>query len=357
VCVGEFRLFGPDPAASRMALGADLSFTPQELAAGARFTYRGRPASPVTIMRDNGANYVRMRLWVHPPAGYSDLASDLALARAVHAAGMKIYLDIRSTAAPVRAATRWRPCSRRAWPAPGRATRQAHRLLVMMHDDQGGNNTLSQAFYQSLVSRGVPFDVIGLSYYPFFHGAISQLRANVAALAPQFGKPIIVAGTQYPWTLANGDGTGNFGWQPSQLQPGYPASPGGQFSLVSDELSILAQVPHGLEAGLFYWEPEWIPGVGWEPGAGTPNDNLTLFSFQGAALPSIGIFRNPVAVCAGYDPLERAVHPGLLTGRQAGVLHRASSLPTVAQFRAVPVWRGESGPLPRASRTASSLRP
>jgi hypothetical protein len=23
--------------------------------------------------------------------------------------------------------------------------------------------------------------------------------------------------------------------------------------------------------------PEWIPGVSWEPGAGTPNDNLTLF--------------------------------------------------------------------------------
>ena len=45
-------------------------------------------------MKENGANYVRMRLWVNPPPGYSDLASDLALARSVHAAGMKIYLDI-----------------------------------------------------------------------------------------------------------------------------------------------------------------------------------------------------------------------------------------------------------------------
>jgi Glycosyl hydrolase family 53/F5/8 type C domain len=94
VCVGEFRTFGPDPAAANMNLGADLSFTPQELAAGATFTDRGREASPVTIMRDNGANYVRMRLWVDPPPGYNDLASDLALARAVHAAGMRIYLDI-----------------------------------------------------------------------------------------------------------------------------------------------------------------------------------------------------------------------------------------------------------------------
>jgi len=36
-----------------------------------------------------------MRLWVDPPPGYNDLASDLALARQVEAAGMKIFLDIQ----------------------------------------------------------------------------------------------------------------------------------------------------------------------------------------------------------------------------------------------------------------------
>jgi arabinogalactan endo-1,4-beta-galactosidase len=172
----------------------------------------------------------------------------------------------------------------------------------MMHYDQGGNNQLSQAFFQNLVSRGVQFDVIGLSYYSFFHGTMSQLRANVDALATQFHKKIVIAETQYPWTLANGDSTGDFVWQTSQVSAGYPASPGGQLSFVTDELSILAQVPGGLGAGLFYWAPEWIPGVGWEPGAGTPNDNLTLFNFQGTALPSIGIFRSPAAVCESYDP-------------------------------------------------------
>jgi arabinogalactan endo-1,4-beta-galactosidase len=60
-------------------------------------------------------------------------------------------------------------------------------------------------------------------------------------------------------------------------------------------------VPGGHGAGLFYWEPEWVPGVGWEPGAGSPNDNLTLFDFQGRALPSIGLFENPVQVCQRYD--------------------------------------------------------
>lgn len=375
VCVGEFRMYGADPAAARMDRGADLSFTPQEVAAGAHFTDRGRQASPVTIMRDHGANYVRMRLWVNPPPGYSNLSSDLSLARQVRAAGMKIYLDVMYSdfwADPqhqtipaawtgqdlaqltqtVRAYTQQvvgafarqgTPVDMVAigneirngilWPAgqvdpssgagydalatllkAGVAGARAanppgHKLLVMMHYDQGGNNQLSQAFYQNLISRGVPFDVIGLSYYPFFHGTISQMRANVDALATQFGKPIVIAETQYAWTLANGnsaagDSTGDFVWEPSLLSAGYPATPGGQLSFVTDELSILAQVPGGLGAGLFYWAPEWIPGVGWEPGTGvgSPNVNLTLFDFQGRALPSIGIFGNPAAVCESGNP-------------------------------------------------------
>ena len=378
VCVGEFRMYGPDPAAAGLDFGTDLSFTPQELVAGARFSYHGQQQSPVTIMKENGANYVRMRLWVNPPPGYSDLASDLALARSVHAAGMKIYLDIMysdfwadpqhqdipaawqgqdlaqltttvqsytqqvisafarqgtpadlvSIGNEIRNGILW-PIGQvtdpsvpadydnlatllKAGVAGARAGNPAgHRLLIMMHYDQGGNNGLSQAFFQNLSAEGVPFDVIGLSYYPFFHGTISAMRQNVDALATQFHKPIVIAETQYPWTLANGnspigDSTGNFVWQPSQLSTGYPASPGGQLSFVTDELSILAQVPGGLGAGLFYWAPDWIPGVPWEPGTGvgTPNANLTLFNSQGVALPSIGIFRNPAAVCQSYDPWD-----------------------------------------------------
>ena len=93
-----------------------------------------------------------------------------------------------------------------------------------------------------------------------------------------------------------GDPTNNFVWEEAQLSPGYPASPAGQLSMASDILSMLARVPGGRGDGFFYWEPEWIPGVGWEPGAGTPNDNLTLFDFGGAALPSIGMFEDPVEV-------------------------------------------------------------
>jgi arabinogalactan endo-1,4-beta-galactosidase len=366
-CVGEFRLFGRGAAADRMMLGADLSFVPQELAAGATFTDAGKTADPVRILRAHGANYVRMRLWVDPPAGYSDLAADLALARRVRAAGMKVYLDLHysdfwadpqhedtpaawrgqdlaTLAGTVRAYTKdvlaafarqgtpvdlvsigneirngmlW-PVGQLDWAADTgwdnlatllragvdgarQGNPRGHGPRVMLHFDQGGDSAASARFFGELVARGVPFDVIGLSYYPFWHGTVSQLRSTVDALANRFGKDVAIAETQYAWTLANGDTTGDFVWQPGQLSAGYPASAGGQLSLMNDLLSILAAVPGGHGAGLFYWEPAWIPGVGWEPGAGTPNDNLTLFDFQGRALPSVGLFENPVAVCARYD--------------------------------------------------------
>jgi arabinogalactan endo-1,4-beta-galactosidase len=367
-CIGELRLFAAAPPSAIPDRGADLSFEPQEEAAGARFTDDGRPGSALSILNRHGLNYVRLRLWVDPPAGYSDLASDLRMARTIAAAGDKLYLDIhysdfwadpqkqnipaawqgqdlaqlsatlkdytrrviRAFAAQgtpvdmvsigneIRNGILW-PIGEVDWTAgtgwgnlttllkAGVAGARAgndprHKLLVMLHFDQGGDNAQSREFYDHMVDGGVPFDVIGLSYYPFWHGTLSDMRANVDDLATRYHKPIILAESQYAWTLANGDRLGNSVWQASQVDAGYPASPGGQLSFYNDALSILAQVPNHLGQGLFYWEPEWIPGVGWEPGAGSPNDNLTLFSFTGQSLPSVGLFQSPLAVCAHDAP-------------------------------------------------------
>ena len=303
-----------------------------------------------------------------PAAGYSDLASDLKMARRIKAAGDKLYLDIhysdfwadpqkqnipaawqgqdltqlkatvqRYTESVIRqfaaqgtpvdmvsigneirngilwpvgqidwtADTGWSNLTTllKAGVAGARAgNRPGHKLLVMLHFDQGGDNAQSRRFFDHMVDGGVPFDVIGLSYYPFWHGPLSAMRTNVDDLATRYHKPIVLAESQYAWTLANGDSLGNSVWQASQQESGYSATPGGQLSFYNDVLSILAQVPGHLGQGLFYWEPEWIPGVGWEPGAGSPNDNLTLFSFTGQALPSVGLFQSPLAVCAHYDP-------------------------------------------------------
>jgi arabinogalactan endo-1,4-beta-galactosidase len=50
-----------------------------------------------------------------------------------------------------------------------------HRLRIMLHFDQGGDNASSWSFFDHIVAERVPFDVIGLSYYPFWHGTVSAL--------------------------------------------------------------------------------------------------------------------------------------------------------------------------------------
>src|SRR3954452_20800249 len=359
-CVGELRLFGPQR--TRMALGADISFTRQEEQAGTVFTDNGRPRRVERILAHHGANYIRLRLWVNPPADYSDLADDLAMAHRVKAAGERLYLDIHysdfwadpqhqgtpaawqgqdlaTLSATVERYTRdtlaafrrqgtpvdmvsigneirngilwpvgyldWSPQS---WNAFGtllkagvKGAKEADRgVRIMLHYDQGGDNGGSRAFFDNVVAQDVPFDVIGLSYYPFWHGTVSALRNNLDDVATRYGKDVMIAEHQYAWTFDNGDSTDNFFWNdPSGAllanTRNYPVSPAGQRSLANDILSALAAVPHHRGAGFFYWEPEWVPGVGWETGAGTPNDNLTLFDFHGAALPSIRLFEDPVS--------------------------------------------------------------
>jgi arabinogalactan endo-1,4-beta-galactosidase len=361
-CVGELRALGHVSGPAPIQ-GHDMSFAVQESAAGATYTDLGAAALPEQILADHGANYVRLRLWVDPPPGYSDLDSVLTMARRAKAAGMRLLLDfhysdfwadpqkqpipaawagqdLSQLADTVRAYTRdvldalaaqgtpadmvqlgneirngmlwplgyidWSTGT--GWDNLGTLLRAASDGVrdsvgpmpkLMVHFDQGGDNGWSRAFFDHIVAQRVPFDVIGVSYYPFWHGTMSQLRANVNDLSARYDRDVVIAETQYGWTLANGDKLGNFLWQSSQLVPGYPASPDGQLAFLSDLASIMAAVPDRHGVGIFYWQPEWIPGVGWAPGEGTPNDNLTLFDFTGHALPSVD-YADPLRACATY---------------------------------------------------------
>jgi arabinogalactan endo-1,4-beta-galactosidase len=168
-----------------------------------------------------------------------------------------------------------------------------HDLRVMVHIDRGGNNADTRYFYDHVLAHGVAFDVIGLSYYPFWHGSMADLRANLHDTAAAYGKDIVVVETSYPWTLENGDDLENFinDSNVGDLPDNFPPTPGGQVAFFEALRRTLSGVPGGHGLGFFAWEPAWIPGVGWEPGAGTPNDNLTMFDFTGRGLPSLGAFR------------------------------------------------------------------
>jgi arabinogalactan endo-1,4-beta-galactosidase len=167
-------------------------------------------------------------------------------------------------------------------------------IAVMVHIDRGGDNGGSQWFFDHIIAAGVEFDVIGQSYYPFWHGPLADLQANLNDCAVRYGKDVVVVETAYPWTMGNGDDLANLITDAASLPDGdrFPATPQGQAAYFEALRGVLLQVPDKRGAGFVDWEPEWIPGVGWEPGAGNPNDNLTMFDWSGAALPSLAAFRS-----------------------------------------------------------------
>ena len=57
---------------------------------------------------------------------------------------------------------------------------------VMIHLDNGGNNTLYREWFDEFTKRGEDFQIIGLSYYPFWHGTLDMLTDNMNDIAERY---------------------------------------------------------------------------------------------------------------------------------------------------------------------------
>lgn len=83
------------------AVGADISWLQSQEDHGVRFSDGGVEGDAIEILRDNGFNYIRLRLFVNPKSelgysqrdGYCDLEHTLAMAKRVKDAGMYLLLD------------------------------------------------------------------------------------------------------------------------------------------------------------------------------------------------------------------------------------------------------------------------
>lgn len=66
-------------------------------------------------------------------------------------------------------------------------------LSIMIHLDNGGNNALYREWFDNFMERGEDFQIIGLSYYPFWHGTLDMLENNMRDIAARYGKDLVVA--------------------------------------------------------------------------------------------------------------------------------------------------------------------
>src|SRR5207245_10889154 len=77
------------------------------------------------------------------------------------------------------------------------------RPRIMIHIDKGGDWAATKAFFDKLNTYPVSYDVIGQSYYPWWHGSINDLRENLTKTAREYRKDIIVVEAAYNWTPGN----------------------------------------------------------------------------------------------------------------------------------------------------------
>ncbi|MBU1676132.1 arabinogalactan endo-1,4-beta-galactosidase, partial [bacterium] len=157
---------------------------------------------------------------------------------------------------------------------------------IMIHSDRGGDNGGCRWFFGNLLAQGFDFEIIGLSYYPWWHGTLADLEFNLDDLAVRYGKDIVLAEVAYPWTLGWFDDTHNPVGLPEHLLPGYPDTPAGQRAFMETIFALVADAPDGRGRGVFYWAPEWIT----TPTFGSAWENLALFDETGEVLPALEAF-------------------------------------------------------------------
>ncbi len=338
--------------------GADVSsLKKSEDLGGVYRTEAGFKNDALRILRFHGVNWARLRVWVNPADGYHDKDELLQMAKRVQRNGMDLLVDLHYSDTWADPGHQAKPAAwqtytvdqlrqavydytydictslKRQHTAPdmiqignelnsGMLWPDGHtwdppnwdnlaqfltagydavkacspKTKVMLHLANGGDNGLYRWWFDNITSRNVPFDVIGVSYYSYWHGSLASLQYNLNDITARYNKDVVVVETAYPFTLADKDGWENIINLESELTAGYPATSAGQTAMVRDVMSIVRAVPNGRGLGVMYWDATWtgVPGNGWDPtdpSSGNAWENQALFDFNDKPLPAMREFK------------------------------------------------------------------
>ena len=165
--------------------------------------------------------------------------------------------------------------------AAGKACREVcPQAKIIIHTEQCANNpTLDVAFFKHIQENEIDYDVIGISYYPYFKGELSNLDKGLSQLEQHFpDKAIQIVETGYPskWEVP---GT------KYDLTKTYPYTPEGQRQYTADLIMTLQKHPQ--VNGLSWWYAE-ANAKGCTGSLATGWYNASLFDNEtGRALPAL----------------------------------------------------------------------
>lgn len=313
------------------AVGADLSFLRQAEANGFTFKENGKAKPGLEIFKEHGYNWIRLRLFHTPTELPNSLEYTIALAKEAKKLGYKFLLDYhysdtwadpqkqfipkawegkshvqlvdavfeytRTTLMAFREAGVYPEMVQVGneisngilWPdgkLPENWDNFADLLKagvhgvyascdkqtcprIMIHIDKGGDKQFTKYFFDKLNGYDIRYDVIGQSYYPWWHGSLLDLRECLNFTATEYKKDIMVVEAAYNWTPTEYVG---------KAAP-FPESPEGQRQFLDEVNRIVLAVPDNRGIGVFWWEP-----------AVARHGSRSYFDEKGNVLPVITVF-------------------------------------------------------------------
>ena len=318
----------------------DLSSLPEVLVANpAFFDLEGEENDVLSILKNSGVNTVRLKLWVNPDNEHAGWDEVKQFSKTLKAKGFKTWLAIHysdtwADPAHQQIPKQWLGAS---YPAlKDSVYSYTEKIMTELQPDyvQIGNeiNTgflhphghLSNQFQQFAELMGtaiaavradaadtqiiihyagpegsqwfydqvriLDYDIIGLSYYPIWHGkSLDHLKNTMQALSEAHDKSIVIAETAYPFTLAWNDWTNNIvGLEAQLILPDFPATPQGQSDFVGQIKTLTKDLDDGI--GFCYWGGELIAWKGPSSTDASPWENQAIFDFDNRALPVLEVF-------------------------------------------------------------------
>ncbi|MBU0696422.1 MAG: arabinogalactan endo-1,4-beta-galactosidase [Bacteroidetes bacterium] len=276
--------------------GADISWITEQEAANIQFyNSAGVQKDIFTILKEQGMNTIRLRVWVNPSDGWCNKADVLAKALRAKAAGMRIMIDFHyadSWADPGKQRTpaawanhdintlkkdvynhtvdvlstlksngiipEWVQVGNETnngmlWPLGKASDSMANfaglvqsgysavkyidsSIKVMVHISNGYDNSLFRWIFDGLKANNTPYDVIGMSLYPSANNwqtYNSQTLSNMNDMVSRYGKEVMV------------------------VEVGMPSNdPTTCKNFISDLISKVAVVNNNKGLGVLYWEPQ-----------------------------------------------------------------------------------------------------
>lgn len=342
-CSGSSDLLPPETTGSGKILeikGADFSFLPEVRQSGLLFyNQNGIAEDMLSTFKNSGGNVVRLRIWVNPNTATSNFATVKSLSQEIKNRGMKVMISVHYSDSWADPSQQTKPSIWQnhtfaelkndvylytkqimteihpeyiqigneinngfLWPEGNfsnllqfkqllqsgisavRDSNSSTKIIIHFAGIDGANNFFSQI-------SDVDYDIIGISYYPIWHGKdLNVLQQNFSSISNLFNKPILVAETAYPFTLDWNDATNNIIGLSNQILPNFSATKQGQKDYLNRMKIIMKEVPKGI--GFCYWGAEWTSYKGANATDGSSWENQAFWDFNNYANPVLEIYKD-----------------------------------------------------------------